>query len=148
MPRFRDPPYSFPFNEEEYRNLTCHEKSKATAKSPAQLYSHVCNISFTIISTSYTSPLSRAHSSPVAKFIVPDWGVKVDFGVGLLYRPTRIHTHAGGPVRQAYAIVDFIAPVRDYEFSYWTRVCYAQGGGGTATTVQGTLYTASGALTS
>jgi hypothetical protein len=26
----------------------------------------------------------------VAKFIVPDWGDKVDFGIGLSYRPTKI----------------------------------------------------------
>ncbi len=29
-----------------------------------------------------------------AKFIVSDWGDKVDFGIGLSYRPTRLHRRA------------------------------------------------------
>jgi hypothetical protein len=32
---------------------------------------------------------------PVAKFIVPDWGDKVDSGIGLSYRPARIHRLTG-----------------------------------------------------
>jgi hypothetical protein len=32
---------------------------------------------------------------PVAKFIVPDWVEKVDFGIGLSYRPARLHRLAG-----------------------------------------------------
>ncbi len=46
---------------------------------------------------------------PVTKFIVPDWRDKVDFVIGII--PGR---HAGyigwrgGPVRQPYAIGDFI----------------------------------------
>jgi len=32
---------------------------------------------------------------PVAKFIVPDGGDKVDSGVGLSHRPTRLHRLAG-----------------------------------------------------
>ncbi len=35
---------------------------------------------------------------PVAKFLVPDWGDKV---------------HLGGQVRQPYAVVDSILPVRE-----------------------------------
>jgi hypothetical protein len=31
-------------------------------------------------------------TSPVAKFIVPDWGDKVDSDIGLSYRPARIRT--------------------------------------------------------
>ncbi len=38
-----------------------------------------------------------------AKFIVPEWGIASLFG---------------GPVRQPYAAVIFIPPVRDYEFGY------------------------------
>ncbi len=29
--------------------------------------------------------------TPVAKFIVPDWTDKVDSGIGLSYRPARLH---------------------------------------------------------
>jgi hypothetical protein len=33
--------------------------------------------------------------TPGAQFIVPDWGDKVDYGIGLLYRPVRLHRLAG-----------------------------------------------------
>ncbi len=42
-----------------------------------------------------------------AQFIVPDRADKVDYGIGLSYRPVRLH-RAGGQVRQPIAIVDFI----------------------------------------
>jgi hypothetical protein len=32
--------------------------------------------------------------TPEAQFIVPDWGNKVDYGIGLSYRPVRLHTLA------------------------------------------------------
>jgi hypothetical protein len=32
----------------------------------------------------------------VAKFFVPDWGDKVDSGIGLSYRAARLHRLAGG----------------------------------------------------
>ncbi len=32
---------------------------------------------------------------PVIKFIVPDWGDKVSSGIGLAYRPARLHRLAG-----------------------------------------------------
>jgi hypothetical protein len=42
-------------------------------------------------------------------------GDKVDCGIGLSYR---LASHQpDGPVRQPYAIVDFIPPVRDYELA-------------------------------
>jgi hypothetical protein len=34
-------------------------------------------------------------TSTGAKFIVPDWGDKVDSGIGLLYRPARLHRFEG-----------------------------------------------------
>ncbi len=49
---------------------------------------------------------SNMHS-PVAEFIVPDWGDKVNTGIGLSYRPTRLHRLCG-PVCQPYAGVDYI----------------------------------------
>jgi hypothetical protein len=49
-----------------------------------------------------------AATKPEAQFIVPDWGDKVDYGIGLLVVPTRQATQAGGQVREPYAIVDFI----------------------------------------
>ncbi len=46
---------------------------------------------------------------PVAEFIDPDWGDKVNSGLGLsLVVPARQATWAGGPVRQPYVGVDFI----------------------------------------
>jgi hypothetical protein len=45
-----------------------------------------------VIPSAPTPPLSTA----VAKFIVPDWGNKVDSGIGFLsYRPARLHRLAG-----------------------------------------------------
>jgi hypothetical protein len=48
-------------------------------------------------------------------FLVPDWDDIVDSGIGLSYRPARIHK-AGGPVRQPYAKVDFIPQSRTGNF--------------------------------
>jgi len=33
--------------------------------------------------------------SPKAQFLVPDWGDKIDYGIGLSYRPPRLHRLAG-----------------------------------------------------
>jgi hypothetical protein len=57
--------------------------------------------------------LTHKHD-PEAKFKVPDWGDKVNSGIGLSYRPARLHrlVHSG-PVRQPYDGVDFISPVMD-----------------------------------
>jgi hypothetical protein len=43
----------------------------------------------------------------VAKFLVPDWWVIVDSGIGLSYRPARLHRRK--PVQQPYARVDYIS---------------------------------------
>ncbi len=55
----------------------------------------------------------------------PWLGDKVDYVIGLSYRP-KAHEpmQAGGPVRQRFAGVDFIPPVRVYEFGYrcWISV--------------------------
>ncbi len=37
-----------------------------------------------------------AVESPIAKFIVPDWGDKVVSGMRLSYRPARLHGWQGG----------------------------------------------------
>ncbi len=49
---------------------------------------------------------------------------KVSSGRGLSYLSARHALWAGGPVRQPYARVDFISPVRVYEFGYWSVVKY------------------------
>jgi hypothetical protein len=54
----------------------------------------------------------------VAKFIVPDLRDKVDSGRGLWYLPARLHRL----VQQPYAGVNFVLPVRDYEFGYCSLV--------------------------
>jgi hypothetical protein len=46
--------------------------------------------------------------APVAKFLVPEWGDIVDSDIGLLHRPARLYTQAGGPVRQPCAGIDYI----------------------------------------
>ena len=46
--------------------------------------------------------------SPVAKFLVPDWGIYVvDNGIGLSYWPTRLHW-LPGQYTKPYARVDYI----------------------------------------
>ncbi len=49
-------------------------------------------------------------SRSVAKFIFPDWGDKVNTGIGVSYRPDRLHGLAGWS--------HLYPPVRDYEFGY------------------------------
>ncbi len=56
-------------------------------------------------------------ATSVAEFMVPDWGDKVDYGIGFSYR-TAMPMQPGGLVRQPYAGVNFIPPVRDYELGY------------------------------
>ncbi len=69
------------------------------------------------------SPLTYTRSrstGTVAKFIVPDWEDKVAAGIGLSYRPARIHRLAGqygNPSRR-----QLYPPVRAYEFGYWYLV--------------------------
>ncbi len=59
---------------------------------------------------------SMTNDSPVAEFIVPDWGDTVDPGIGLSYRPIMLHRLSGrndNPIRnQLYPLF------RDYEFGY------------------------------
>ncbi len=51
---------------------------------------------------------------PVAKFLVPDWGDKVKLWMS--YRQSGYMGWRG--VRQPYAGVNYIPPVRDFEFGY------------------------------
>jgi hypothetical protein len=50
--------------------------------------------------------------NPVSKFIVPDWGDKVDSGRGLLYRPDRLYNihRLAGRYEQLYAEVNLFPP--------------------------------------
>jgi hypothetical protein len=48
-----------------------------------------------------------------AQFIVPDWEDKVDYGIGLLCLPARLHRLAG-----RYDNPDFIPQSGIYEFGY------------------------------
>jgi hypothetical protein len=57
-------------------------------------------------------------SQSEAQFKVPGWGDKVDYGLGCRTGPSGYIGWQS--VRQTYAIVDFIPPVRDYEFGYRT----------------------------
>ncbi len=62
-----------------------------------------------MFSTSYyTLNVFLFRHQTVAKFLVPDCGDKVDYGIGLLYQPVRPCTYAGGPVRQPFAILGYI----------------------------------------
>ncbi len=54
---------------------------------------------------------------PVAKFIVVDWGDKVNSGIELSYRSARLHWLAGlydNPIRRS----QLYPPVRNYEFGH------------------------------
>jgi hypothetical protein len=61
--------------------------------------------------------LNNSELNALAKFIVTEWGDTVDSGIGFSYRPASPML-PGGPVQQPYAGVNFILPVRDYEFGY------------------------------
>jgi hypothetical protein len=51
----------------------------------AELYQH------TFQTLWRTLGFHRAHDTPVVEFIVPEWGDKVDYGIGLSYRPARLY---------------------------------------------------------
>jgi hypothetical protein len=55
---------------------------------------------------------------PAAQFIVPDWGDKFDYGIGLLYWPVRLHRLATKTLYRS----QLYPPLRDYEFGYRPRV--------------------------
>jgi hypothetical protein len=67
----------------------------------------------------------------VVFFIVPDWGDDVDSGIGLLYRPAKLH-RLNGPIRQPYAGVNFIplsgtmnlvtSPIYEFDNIPWLNV--------------------------
>jgi hypothetical protein len=66
--------------------------------------------------------MQRVDTLSIAKFIVPDRGDKVDSGilhVGLSYRLARLHRLAGR-YDNPMPGVNYIPPVRDYEFVYWS----------------------------
>ncbi len=99
--------------------------SKTTVKKawPFPLYPfYVVNSSFIV--AFYAEILSQIH--------IPDWGIYytvVDSGIGLSYRPApRLHRLAGrydNPMPELtlspQSGVDFISPVRIYEFGYCSR---------------------------
>ncbi len=66
-----------------------------------------------------SSLTDRYRLSYAAKFIVPDWGGgdKVDSGIGLSYRPARLHRLAG---RYASKLCrsQLDSPFRDYVVDY------------------------------
>jgi hypothetical protein len=53
----------------------------------------------------------------VAKFIIPDGEDKVDSGIGLLYRPARLHRLTGQYNNPMPELT--ISSFRDYEFGLW-----------------------------
>jgi hypothetical protein len=56
---------------------------------------------------------------PEAQFLFPDWGDKGDYGIGLSYRPVRLHRL---PDQYDNLCHSRLYPtVRDYEFGYRTR---------------------------
>jgi hypothetical protein len=70
--------------------------------------------SFFVCSVNYSS-CSQIHSPH-------DWGDKIDSGIGLSYRPIRLHRQAGrydNPMPEPTAVHP---PVRDYEFDYWSLI--------------------------
>jgi hypothetical protein len=60
--------------------MTCHTD-----------FRHIMEITSAAAATDNILPVSIS----IAKFIVPFWGDKVDSGLGLSYRPARLHRLAG-----------------------------------------------------
>ncbi len=56
----------------------------------------------------------------VAKFIVNDWGDKVNSGVGLSYRPARLHRLVGRFDNRMPESTTLHPQLRDYEFGWLT----------------------------
>jgi hypothetical protein len=54
----------------------------------------------------------------VAEFIDPDWGDKVNSGIGLLYRPARLDRLAGQFDNLVPELTVCIPQTRIYEFGY------------------------------
>ncbi len=48
---------------------------------------------------------------------------KVDWGIGLSYRPASLCSLKGRYIKQPFAIVNIIPPVRDSELGIWTLQC-------------------------
>ncbi len=62
----------------------------------------------------------KSVNKPVAEFIDPWLGDKVNSGIGLSYRPANHACSLGVPVRQPYAGVDFLPHLGIYyELGYW-----------------------------
>ncbi len=79
------------------------------------LSSYKSSLSTVIQGTSlHVHPVHRLTIKYCSQIHSPWLGDIVDFGIGLSYRPVSLLP--GGPVRQPYAGVNFIPPVRDYEF--------------------------------
>ncbi len=57
-----------------------------------------------------------------AQFIVHNWVDKIDYGIGLTYRPVRVHGWRAGTTTLCHS--RFYPPVMDYEFCY--RLAYAE----------------------
>ncbi len=76
----------------------------------------------------FRKPLTEvlAATSPVAKFIVPDWGDKTNSGIDLLYRPARLHRLAS---RYDNTVPEstIYPPFRDYEFGYCSTILHTGG---------------------
>jgi hypothetical protein len=63
-------------------------------------------------------PRKAVHRS-VAKFIVPDWRDKVNSGIGLAYRMTKLHIGWRDGTTTLCMRSQLYPPVKEYEFGYW-----------------------------
>ncbi len=55
----------------------------------------LCTVVFKIFRFFMRSLVSAFFAQSVVKFLVPDWGDKVDSGIGLSHRPGRLYRLAG-----------------------------------------------------
>jgi hypothetical protein len=63
-----------------------------------------------------SSPTPSRHQVVSVFLRGPDWGDKVDYGIGLSYRPVRLHKWRAGTTALCHSRP--YPPARDYEFGY------------------------------
>ncbi len=65
--------------------------------------------------------LTNADQQPNSQFLFGGWGLKLTKRVKVVVLTCHL-MQPGGPIRQPYAGVNFIPPVRGYELGYWRYI--------------------------
>jgi hypothetical protein len=100
------PPLLTPYTQGTYRGFSIMKECAPECGR--------CHFVFSVaVHTQMTGRRGKIGRGPVAKFIVPDWGNKVDSGIGLSYQPANARRlgYVGWrrrPVRRPYTGVNYI----------------------------------------